>query len=112
LPDNFLPPPFRCDVEDAGDGVVRIRPAGELDISTAPILQDRLTDALAGGARLLIVDLSALEFMDSTGLTLLTRWSLGAELDGYELALVPGSERIQRLFELTRLITHFRFVDG
>ena len=42
--------------------------------------------------------------MDSTGLTLLTRWSLGAERDGYAFALIAGSERIQRLFELTRLL--------
>jgi anti-sigma B factor antagonist len=62
--------------------------------------------------RNLVVDLSGLEFMDSTGLTLLTRWSLGAERDGFALALVPGNDRIQRLFEITGLITHFKFVTG
>ena len=59
-----------------------------------------------------MIDLRELEFMDSTGLTLLTRWSLGSERDGYDLALVAGPDRIQRLFELTGLITHFQFVDG
>jgi anti-sigma B factor antagonist len=103
---------FRCDVEHDGAGVVRVLPRGELDMSTAPELERRLDDARAGGATRLIVDLRDLDFMDSTGLTLLTRWSLGAERDGYELALVAGNERIQRLFELTRLISHFHFVDG
>jgi anti-sigma B factor antagonist len=112
VPEKFPPPPFRCDVEVDGDGVARIVPSGELDMSTAPELEARMDDALARGAALLIVDLRGLEFMDSTGLTLLTRWSLGAERDGYDLALVPGSERIHRLFELTRLVSHFRFVDG
>jgi anti-sigma B factor antagonist len=112
LPDKFLPPPFRCDVETDGDGAVRIRPVGELDISTVPVLEASLKDAHGAGHRLLVVDLRGLEFIDSTGLTLLTRWSLGAERDGYDLALVAGTERIQRLFELTRLITHFQFVDG
>ena len=50
-----------------------------------------------------MVDLRGLEFMDSTGLTLLTRWTLEAERDGYAFALIAGSERIQRLFELTGL---------
>ena len=59
-----------------------------------------------------MVDLRGLDFMDSTGLTLLTRWSLGAERDGYAFALIAGSERIQRLFELTGLLDHFTFVDG
>jgi anti-sigma B factor antagonist len=111
MPDRFPPTPFRCDVSHV-DGSIRIRPVGELDMSTAPVLQASLRDARASGHRRLVIDLRELEFMDSTGLTLLTRWSLGAERDGYDLALVAGSDRIQRLFELTRLITHFQFVDG
>jgi anti-anti-sigma factor len=50
--------------------------------------------------------------MDSTGLTLLARWSVGADQDGYSFAVVPGAERIQRLFELTGLDEVFTFVDG
>ena len=66
----------------------------------------------ADGARRVVVDLRGLEFMDSTGLTLLARWSLGAERDGYAFALIAGSERIQRLFELTGLADRFTFDDG
>jgi anti-sigma B factor antagonist len=112
LPDKFLPSPFRCDVEADGEGAVRLRPVGELDMSTVPVLAQELEKARVAQHRLLVVDLRELEFMDSTGLTLLTRWSLGSERDGYDLALIAGSGRIQRLFELTGLITHFKFVDG
>jgi anti-anti-sigma factor len=111
MPDTFPPKPFRCDVTRV-DGSLHLRPVGELDMSTVPVLEDAFNDARATGHRRLVVDLRELEFMDSTGLTLLTRWSLGAERDGYDLALVAGSDRIQRLFELTRLITHFKFVNG
>jgi anti-anti-sigma factor len=110
VPDRFLPPPFRIEVAYDGDEA-RLRPVGELDMSTAPHLQAALEDATLPGRRV-IVDLRELEFMDSTGLTLLTRWSLAAERDGFSLALVAGNERIQRLFELTRLVTHFQFVAG
>jgi anti-sigma B factor antagonist len=111
LPDKFLPPPFRIEVARDGDDSVRVRPVGELDMSTAPELESSLESA-SEAAREVIVDLSGLEFMDSTGLTLLTRWSLAAERDGFNLALAPGNDRIQRLFEITHLLTHFRFVGG
>jgi anti-sigma B factor antagonist len=87
-------------------------PDGELDMSTVRELETSLRDAREAGFRRIVVDLRSLEFMDSTGLTLLTRWSLGAELDGYELALIAGGARIQRLFDITGLTPHFEFVDG
>jgi anti-sigma B factor antagonist len=110
LSDKFPPPPFRVDVTRS-DGEVRVSPVGELDMSTVPELETSLAEAAQHG-RVVIVDLRGLEFMDSTGLTLLTRWSLAAERDGFNLALVAGNDRIQRLFEITRLVTHFRFVGG
>jgi len=108
--DKFLPPPFRVDIAREGDET-RLCPVGELDIGTAPQLEAALLDASRPGRRV-VVDLRGLEFMDSTGLTLLTRWALAAAADGFSLALVQGNERIQRLFELTRLLTHFQFVSG
>jgi anti-sigma B factor antagonist len=110
LPDHFLPPPFSLDVAD-GEGEVRVSPVGELDMSTVPQLEAAIEEAVQPGRRV-IVDLRGLEFMDSTGLTLLTRCSLAAERDGFAFALVPGTERIQRLFEITRMATHFQFVAG
>ena len=110
MPEKFLPPPFRIDVAHDGDET-RLGPVGELDMSTTPELEAAMAGAVKDG-RNLVVDLSGLEFMDSTGLTLLTRWSLAAERDGFALALVPGNERIQRLFEITRLVAHFQFVAG
>jgi anti-sigma B factor antagonist len=112
LPDSFLPKPFRCDLEDAGGGTARVRPAGELDVATAPELEARLRDARSNGFRRVVVDLRGLDFMDSTGLTLLTRWTLEASRDGFEFAVIPGHERIRRLFELTGLNAHFTFLDG
>jgi anti-anti-sigma factor len=112
LPDAFPPKPFRCDVEDAGGATARIVPSGELDMATVGTLEERFREAHETGFRRLVVDLRELDFMDSTGLTLLTRWTLGAERDGYDFAVIPGSERVRRLFELTGLTSHFTFLDG
>jgi anti-anti-sigma factor len=50
--------------------------------------------------------------MDSTGLTLLTRWTLDSQRDGFDFAIIAGDDRIRRLFDLTGLSPHFTFVDG
>jgi anti-sigma B factor antagonist len=111
LSDQFPPKPFRCDLEDAGGGTARIRPAGELDMATVDQLEECFREAHGAGFRRIVADLRSLEFMDSTGLTLLTRWTLEAQRDGYEFAVVPGDERVRRLFELTGLAPHFTFLD-
>jgi anti-sigma B factor antagonist len=112
VPPEFMPKPFHCDVAEHDDALV-VRPRGELDMGSVPILEEQLRRARdAGGPRRLVVDLRDLEFMDSTGLTLLTRWSRGADQDGYELALVRGEDRVHRLFEITGMASYFTFVDG
>jgi anti-sigma B factor antagonist len=107
---DFPPRPFRCELAESGR-TVHVRPHGELDLTTAGVVEDRLRAGEAAGAAWLVVDLRGLTFMDSTGLTLLTRWSLAAERDGYDFGLVAGEARIQRLFEITGMIPHFAFVD-
>src|SRR5215204_7203927 len=102
---DFPPKPFRCDVT-AVDGVARVSPDGELDMSTTPKLEEQLRAARESGARSVAVDLRGLTFMDSTGLTLLTRWNLEARRDGFDFALVAGDGRVQRLFDLTGLTAH------
>jgi anti-anti-sigma factor len=107
---RFIPTPFSCELFQE-DGCVRLCPRGELDMSTVPIVDERLHRALDDGARRLLVDLRGLEFMDSTALTLLVRWARGAQQDGYDLALVRGEPRVHRLFELTGLESVFSFAD-
>jgi anti-anti-sigma factor len=107
---RFTPTPFTCELFPE-DGRVRLCPRGELDISTVPVVDQRLRDALDGGARRLVVDLRELDFMDSTALTLLVRWARGSAQDGYDLALIRGEPRVHRLFELTGLESVFAFAE-
>jgi anti-sigma B factor antagonist len=108
---EFLPKPFRCTTAEQ-HGEALVRPAGELDMSSVPILEEQLRSAVAAGARRVVVDLRNLDFMDSTGLTLLMCWQRESRNDGFQLALVRGDERIQRLFELTAMDSLFTFTDG
>jgi anti-sigma B factor antagonist len=80
-----------------------VRPIGELDLATGPVLEARLRDLREAGFRRLVLDLGGLSFMDSTGIALVVRWDLDSRADGFDFALRPGGPLIQRLFDITGL---------
>ena len=89
------------DVRREGDDAV-VTLSGELDISTSPDLQDALAE-LTDAKRKVTVDLSELEFIDSTGLAAL----LGAHKDltehGGVLELRHPSRMVVNLVQITGL---------
>lgn len=94
------PESFRCQSRRDGD-TSWVRAIGELDLDTSPQLDVELSAARAGGATRIVLDMRALTFMDSTGLRLVIRWDTMAREEGFEFAIVPGPEVIQRVFRLT-----------
>jgi anti-anti-sigma factor len=108
---SFQPPDsFRCESGTDGDRAW-VRPIGELDLDTAPLLEEELTAARDGGSRRLVLDMRALTFMDSTGLRLVIRWDTAAREDGFEFAIVPGIEVVQRVFRLTGMDEHLSVAE-
>ena len=93
-------------------GRTRVLPQGSLDLASAPLLDAQLEDLRAGGARMLVLDLRELAFMDSTGLRLALRWQEMAERDGFSLGFVAGPPHIQRVFELTGTTGRLAFVEA
>lgn len=57
--------------EDRRDQSVVVRLEGSLDTGTAPVAQERLTGIVEAGVSLVVVDLTALDFMSSAGLRVL-----------------------------------------
>jgi anti-sigma B factor antagonist len=110
MPETFEPKSFRCETEQRPD-VTYLRPRGDLDMRTVPELENELK-AAREASRYVVLDLRGLTFMDSTGLSLVSRWNVEARRDGFEFALIQGDERVRRLFELTALTGYFTFVDG
>jgi anti-sigma B factor antagonist len=94
------PESFRCESRRAG-GATWVRPVGELDLDTAPRLDEALAAARAAGAARIVLDMRALAFMDSTGLRLVIRWDTDAREQRFAFAIVPGPEVVQRVFRLT-----------
>ena len=89
----------------------RIALEGELDISTVPELEEAVAAARAEGASEVIIDMSDLEFMDSTGLRFLVQSDERAREEGWRLALVRGPDPVQRVLEITRMAGRLTWVE-
>jgi anti-sigma B factor antagonist len=88
-------------------GYTTIAVAGDVDVYTGPELRGRIFDVFGSGRHQVIIDLSAVEFLDSTGLgVLVAALNLAHECDG-GLWLVCTQERMLRLFAMTGLDSMF-----
>jgi anti-sigma B factor antagonist len=79
-------------------------PRGEVDVLTAPQLGSRLLGLADAGKTLMVVDLSKVTFMDSTGLGVLLDALRQLAIRHGRLALVCPTERILRPFQVSGLV--------
>jgi anti-sigma B factor antagonist len=86
-------------VLDGDTAIVSVR--GELDLATKPLLLKELRSAVAGGAKALVIDVSGLSFVDSTG--------VGAFLEARQLGasvmLRNPKGRVRKLLDLVLIDT-------
>lgn len=101
---------FRLEVR-RDDRAVVIALSGELDLASSPALEEELQRAGASQAANVIVDLRELDFMDSTGLSVLVRAHQRAQDGQQRLVLVRGSQQVQRLLSLTGVSDRVMLVD-
>lgn len=85
------------------NGTTKVVLAGDLDLASAPAARKLLSKECEGRPKLLLIDVSALEFVDSAGLSALVRADRALAEDGGSLALTGASARICRLLEITNL---------
>ena len=107
---------------DAGDGAAQLGLrddadgprhvlvlSGELDMASAPALEEAVRGICTASAASLTVDLSGLTFMDSTGLRVVLLTKDLCERHRCEFLVVPGPAQIQRLFEVTGILERLPF---
>jgi len=92
-------------------GIHSIRLFGELDLATADAVEKELLRVEATDADPIIVDLSGLTFIDSTGARLLVYAAARSREHSDRLALLRGGAAVQRVFQLTALEDKLPFVD-
>lgn len=94
---------------DGGDA--RLALVGELDMATVPRVQQAFDALLEQGARSLIVDLSGVSFIDSSGLRMFIMLNDRAAGEGFSLGLIRPTDRSLAVFQITGAEQNLPFVD-
>jgi len=102
---------FNGDVRDDARAVV-IEVSGELDLASSPALETELERGSGADADVVIVDLRKLEFMDSTGLSVLVRAHQRASEARRRFGIVKGPPQVQRLLDLTGVAERLTIGDS
>lgn len=85
---------------------------GELDLSTADKVDRELKRAESVATSVLVLDLSGLTFLDSTGLRLIVEADQRARESDRRLVVVKGPAAVQRVFSITKLDQRFEMVES
>ena len=101
---------FRVEMRTEGQATV-VGVAGELDLASSPELEQQLEQFYASDNELLVIDLRGLEFMDSTGLSVIVSAHQKLIDAGRRLIIVRGPQQVQRLLDLTGVAERLELVD-
>jgi anti-sigma B factor antagonist len=85
------------------DGCLVVEVGGEVDMTSAPTLRDHLLDHIGLGEPCVVVDLSEVEFMDSTGLSALVMAYRQAGEIGSSVVVAGAQPAVRRVLEITQL---------
>ena len=105
------PDELRIDLADVNRGRL-VRVAGEVDLHSSPQLRTLLLQVLEQEPELLILDLSAVSYMDSSGVGTMVELKRLAERQGGQVVLAGLQPRVRGVFEITQLDKFFAIVDN
>jgi anti-sigma B factor antagonist len=91
------------DVRNAADGVSIVDVKGELTAFAEDVLMDAYAQASAAGARVIILNLAGLEYMNSRGIGLLVTLLIRANREKRKLLTYGLGEHYRSIFQITRL---------
>ena len=109
---SFAEPRFRLSEHRIDDHTTIVAVRGEIHVSTAQEFSRLLAETVDAGRIMLVLDLSDVEFIDSTGLSVLLNALRRVTRAGGRMALVCTNPTVLRLFEITRLDTTFEIVSS
>lgn len=103
--------PLKIESRIEEDGTAVLSLAGEVDVSNVEQVREAAVKLLEGNGKRLILDLSGVEYMDSSGLGMLVGLLKRQRESGGVLAIAGHQPRVQRLFEITGLKQVFELYD-
>lgn len=99
------PDPLTIDRKEE-DGILTLSLRGEVDLVSVSLLQQQLKDAAQASSHRIVLDLAALDFIDSTGIHALLQAQGDADSNAHVLVLTNVPAHVRELFRLTRLDAH------
>jgi anti-anti-sigma factor len=87
-------------------GEAHLRVSGEIDLGTAPQLESALSDAICDGTAAVTVDLSDVDFIDSTGVSVLVRSAHRAEQSGVMVRVEGAHGIVARVLRVTGVASY------
>lgn len=90
----------------------RIELEGEWDLAKQLATRQAIGRALAPRPECLVLDLSRLSFIDSTGVHAVIGLARRTQRLGVRLRIVPGPKAVQRIFEICHLTDHLPFMEA
>lgn len=97
-----MPSDLPIDIETR-DGATIVRPDGEVDLARSPTLRSTLGEVIAGGVGRLVLDLSKVDYMDSSGVATLVEALQQCRTRQTTLVLSGLQDRVRSVFEIAKL---------
>ena len=94
---------MQIDVTQPRAGTAVLTLTGRLNMVSAPQLKTAVTEAVEAGRTHLVVDLTAVTFMDSSGLGVLIAGLKRARQDGGDLRITGVTQQVATVLQLTNL---------
>ncbi|WP_063747043.1 STAS domain-containing protein [Saccharothrix sp. NRRL B-16314] len=97
---------------DVAVGVAVVGVVGELDMATVPVVEEFVQRRLGDEVGTLVLDLSGVTFLGSTGINLLISLDAACAESGAKLRLVANTQAVLRPLEVTDMTRHFTIVGA
>lgn len=98
-------------VESPSSGVSVIVPTEDIDMSRSPVLRSAIKEELKPGLDRMVIDLSQVQYMDSSGLATLVEAMRLAKTSNVGLHLCAMTAKVRAIFEIARLDAFFSIKD-
>lgn len=92
------------------EGAIFVAPVGDVDLTASPVLRNELKRVQAGRPERLVIDLSQVPYMDSSGVATLVEAMQVSRKNGSKLVLCGMQSKVKSIFEIARLDTVFTIV--
>lgn len=95
-----------------GTDRARLHLQGELDMASAPLLAEQFEQACANTPSLILIDVTDLDYCDSSGIRALLSAAERCHQDGITFRVVGARGTIRRVFELTHTVELLHLDDS